>query len=74
MTDKIKTSYDKTIKKVQYFDDSGDYESAAITEFKIYKKFIRDIINGNIKNKEIKNTAEKINEGVLKKKRTRWFS
>ena len=74
MTDKIKKSYDKIIKEIQDFDELGDYESATITEFKIYKKFIRDIINGNIKNKEIKNTAEKINKNVVKNKNTRWFS
>jgi hypothetical protein len=68
----IQTQYSKLFDKLEKL--KNDNESAHILQDKIYRKFIKDIVNDKISPKDIKPLALNINKYVVKKDVRRWYA
>lgn len=61
--------------KLKNADDNGDNEAAHIVQDKLYRKFIRDIVNNRFSNMdELKLIANNMNKFVVKNDTGRWYS
>jgi len=75
MNDKLEKSYSTLFDKLKNADDSGDNETAHMIQDKLYRKFVRDIINNKLNDiDEIKLVAKNMNKFVVKKDIKRWYS
>lgn len=75
MNDKLEKSYSTLFDKLKKADDNGDNEAAHIIQDKLYRKFIRDIINDKLNDiDEIRLVANNMNKFVVKKDIKRWYS
>ena len=54
--------------------EDTNYGHGGCFSFKIYRKFIRDIVNGKIKTNEIKIIANDMNKYVVKKDTGMWYA
>lgn len=70
----IKKQYQKLFNKLSILNEHNDTEYAHMLQDRIYRKFIRDIVNNKIKTKDIKEFAENMNKYVVKKDKGRWYS
>ena len=75
MTDKLEKSYMNAFNKLKELDNSGDNEQAHMFQDKLYRKFIRDIVNNRFSNMdELKLIANNMNKFVVKNDTGRWYS
>lgn len=75
MSDKLEKSYMIAFNKLKEFDNSGNNEQAHIVQDKLYRKFIRDIVNNKFSNMdELKLIANNMNKFVVKNDTGRWYS
>ena len=70
----IITSYTKLFNKLEQLNKEKDNEAAHILQDKLYRTFIRDIVNKKIKKEEIVQIAQDMNNYVVKKDFRRWYS
>jgi len=76
----IITVYNKLFKKLHklntnaHGDNSGDNEISHILQDKIYRKFIKDIINNKFSNDELKTVAKNMHKYVVKHDVGRWYA
>jgi len=66
--------YNKLFNKLEKLNKEENNEFAHILQDKIYRKFIRDIVNKKIKGKEIEILAKDMNKYVVKKDIRRWYA
>jgi hypothetical protein len=66
--------YNKLFNKLEKLNKEENNELAHILQDKIYRKFIRDIVNKKIKGKEIEILAKDMNKYVVKKDIRRWYA
>jgi uncharacterized protein YjgD (DUF1641 family) len=75
MTDKLTNSYSTLFDKLKEEDNNGDNEKAHMIQDKLYRKFIRDIVNNKLNTiNDIKLFADNMNKFVVKKDTGRWYS
>lgn len=75
MSDKLFKSYESLINKLIITDDSSDNEAAHIIQDKLYRKFIRDIVNNKFNSiDDIKNIANELNKKVVKNDKGRYYA
>lgn len=73
MSDKLKKQYQNLFDKLHILNGNGDIEGAHILQDKIYRKFIRDIVNGKI-GSDVKQYAKNMNKFVVKGDKGRWYA
>lgn len=75
MTDKLEKSYSILFDKLKEEDAKGDNETAHVIQDKLYRKFIRDIVNNKLNDiNEIRLFADNMNKFVVRKDTGRWYS
>lgn len=74
MTNNFLLEYNKLFNKLEKLNKEENNEFAHILQDKIYRKFIRDIVNKKIKGKEIEILAKDMNKYVVKKDIRRWYA
>lgn len=74
MSDQLKKQYQKMYNEMAKYDSVGDYQFAHGVQDNIYRKFIIDIVNNNIKLEEVISFANDINEYVIKQAEIRWYA
>ena len=74
MTNNFLLEYNKLFNKLEKLNKEDNNEFAHILQDKIYRKFIRDIVNKKIKGKEIEILAKDMNKYVVKKDIRRWYA
>ena len=74
MSDKLKKQYQKLFNKLSLLNKDDDTEEAHMFQDKIYRKFIRDIVNNKIKTAEVKSFAKDMNKYVVKGDKGRWYA
>ena len=70
----IQYQYNKLFNKLNILHKDSDKEKVHMLQDKIYRKFIRDIVNGKIKTNEIKIIANDMNKYVVKKDTGMWYA
>ena len=60
--------------KLSILNKDDDKEKAHIFQDKIYRKFIRDIVNNKIKITDVKEFAKNMNKYVVKYDKERWYA
>lgn len=74
MSDKVKKQYQTLFNKLSILNKDDDKEEAHIFQDKIYRKFIRDIVNNKIKITDVKEFAKNMNKYVVKYDKERWYA
>lgn len=74
MSDKLKKQYQNLFNKLSVLNKDDDTEEAHMLQDKIYRKFIRDIVNNKIKTAEVKQFAKDMNKYVVKGDKGRWYA
>jgi hypothetical protein len=75
IVDTYKKLCDKSVKNNTLSTDSIDQEGTHIAQDKIYRKFINDMVNGNIKTiKAAKEIAVLLKKDVVKYDKHRWYA
>jgi len=75
MADKLEKSYNTLFNKLKNADNSGDNEVAHFIQDKLYRKFIKDIINNKLDNiDDIRVFANNMNKFVVKKDTGRYYA
>lgn len=68
-------SYQFLFKQIEKHDLNNDNEAAHEVQDRIYRKFIKDIVNNKFKNMtELKKVANEMNNNVVKKDKGRWYA
>jgi hypothetical protein len=70
----IRAYYHRLFDKLHQINKQGDNEASHILQDKIYRKFIKDIVSGKIRDEEIKVIAQELNEYVVKNDYDRWYA
>jgi hypothetical protein len=71
----MKEKYDRLFKKLIKLNTDEDNESGHILQDKIYRKFIKDIVNNRFKNtNEFKIIAKNMYKYIVKEDRGRWYA
>lgn len=77
---KLRKEYNKLFKKLnklngRYDKDDEDNEMGHILQDKIYRKFVKDIVNNKFKNMtDVKEIAKDMNKYVVKEDKGRWYA
>jgi uncharacterized protein YjgD (DUF1641 family) len=75
MSDKILKSYESQINKLLKINEKGDNEISHELQDKLYRKFIRDIVNNKFNSiDELIYIANKMNNNVVKNDKGRWYA
>lgn len=78
MSDNYLNTYNKLIKKMEYYNYNGerqDTESYHVEQDVIYRKFIKDIATGKINNlEEIVTLSKLLNNKIVKNDKGMWYS
>ena len=74
MTNTVRTQYKKLFEKLSILHKDGDKEAIHILQDKIYRKFIKDIVNNKITSKDIKEFAKDMNKYVVRFDKGMWYS